>query len=229
VLPLRDSAPTRRFPVLTVALIAANFAVWIFYELPHLNRSILDAGYFPCEVVNDCSAPVGSWWTDAFTSMFMHGSWEHILGNMLFLWIFGNNVEDAMGRPRFLAFYLLGGLAATASQTFVTLGFGSAQAAQVPNVGASGAIAAVLGAYIVLLPRARVLTFVIPFFFFEIPAFFFLGIWFLFQLFVGSQSLVQPEQGGGVAFFAHIGGFLFGLLLVRAFTAGRPTPLRPAY
>jgi membrane associated rhomboid family serine protease len=229
VLPLRDSVPTRRFPVLTVALIAANFAVWIFYELPHLNQSVVDAGYFPCEVVNDCRAPVGSWWTDAFTSMFMHGSWEHILGNMLFLWIFGNNVEDAMGRPRFLAFYLLGGLAATASQTFVTLAFGSPAAARIPNVGASGAIAAVLGAYLVLLPRARVFTLVLPFFFFEIPALFFLGFWFLFQLFVGSQSLVAPEQGGGIAFFAHIGGFLFGLLLVRAFTAGRERPVRPAY
>jgi membrane associated rhomboid family serine protease len=229
VLPIRDSAPTSRFPVVTVALIVANFAVWILYELPHLNRSILDAGYFPCEVVNDCTAPVGSWWTDAFTSMFMHGSWEHILGNMLFLWIFGNNVEDALGKVRFLLWYLAGGLAAIALQTFVTLAFGSAKAAQIPNVGASGAIAAVLGAYLVLLPGSRVLTFVVPFFFFEIPALFFLGLWFLFQLVIGSQSLVQPEQGGGIAFFAHIGGFLFGVLLVRAFTAGRPKPLRPAY
>jgi membrane associated rhomboid family serine protease len=229
VLPLKDNVPTRRFPLLTVALILVNFAVWIFYELPHLNRAVADSGYFPCEVVNECRAPGGSWWTDAFTSMFMHGSWEHILGNMLFLWIFGNNVEDAMGRIRFLAFYLLGGLAAIASQTFVTLQFGSDRAAEIPNVGASGAIAAVLGAYLVLLPRGRVFTWVIPFFFFEIPAIFFLGFWFLFQLFVGSQSIVQPEEGGGVAFFAHIGGFLFGLLLVRAFSAGRQKPLRPAY
>jgi len=204
VLPLRDNAPTRRFPIVTVAIIVANFAVWIFWEKAGtgagFTSSLTDGGYFPCEVVNDCRAPGGSWWTDAFTSMFMHS-----------------------------VFYILGGLAATASQTFVTLAFGSDQAARVPNIGASGAIAAVLGAYLVLLPRARVFTYVLPFFFFEIPAVFFLGFWFLFQLFVGSQSLVQPEQGGGIAFFAHIGGFLFGLLAVWVFTAGRQKPLRPAY
>jgi membrane associated rhomboid family serine protease len=229
VLPLKDNVPTRRFPLLTVALIAANFLVWILYELPNLNRSVADAGYFPCEVANECVAPGTPWGLDVFTSMFMHGSWEHILGNMLFLWIFGNNIEDAMGPLRFLVFYLLGGLVATASQTFVTLEFGSERAAEIPNVGASGAIAGVLGAYLVLLPRGRVLTWVLPIFFFEIPAVFFLGIWFLFQLFVGSQSFVAPEQGGGVAYFAHIGGFVFGLLAVRLFTIGRPRPLRPAY
>jgi membrane associated rhomboid family serine protease len=229
VLPIKDNVPTRRFPVVTVALIVANFAVWILYELPHLNRAILDSGYFPCEAVDHCRAPGNPWWIDAFTSVFMHGGWEHILGNMLFLWIFGNNVEDAMGRPRFVVFYLLGGLVATASQSFVTLQWGSEKAAEVPNVGASGAIAAVLGAYLVLLPRGRVLTWVLPIFFFEIPAIFFLGIWFLFQLFIGSESFVQPEQGGGVAYFAHIGGFVFGLLAVRLFAAGRPGPLRPAY
>jgi rhomboid family protein len=229
VLPLRDNVPTRRFPVVTVALIAANFAVWILYELPNLNRSVLDSGYFPCEPVNECVAPGKPWWVDAFTSMFMHGGWEHILGNMLFLWIFGNNVEDTMGRARFLVFYVLGGLAATASQSFVTLQFGAAADARIPNVGASGAIAAVLAAYLVLFPGGRVLTWVIPFFFFELPALVFLGLWFVMQLFLGSQSFVQPESGGGVAFFAHIGGFVFGLLLVRLFTAGRPKPVRPAY
>jgi membrane associated rhomboid family serine protease len=229
LLPIRDNVPTQRFPVVTVALIAANFAVWIFYELPNLNRAVLDLGYFPCEAVGDCRAPVGTWWTDAFTSMFMHGGWEHILGNMLFLWIFGNNVEDTIGRPRFLAFYLLGGLFATLSQTIVTLEAGSAAAARVPNVGASGAIAAVLGAYLVILPGGRVLTWVIPFFFFELPAMVFLGIWFLLQLYLGGGSFVQPEEGGGVAYFAHIGGFVFGLLAIRLFGIGRPKPLRPAY
>ena len=229
MLPLRDNVPTRRFPVVTVALIAINFAVWILYELPHLNRAILDSGYFPCEPVHDCVAPGNPWWIDIFSAMFMHGGWEHILGNMLFLWIFGNNVEDTMGRGRFIVFYLLGGLAATASQSFVTLEFGAAADARIPNVGASGAIAAVLAAYLVLFPRGRVLTWVIPFFFFELPALVFLGLWFVLQLFLGSQSFVQPESGGGVAFFAHIGGFLFGLVLVRVFTAGRPKPVRPAY
>jgi membrane associated rhomboid family serine protease len=229
VLPLKDNVPTRHFPFLTVSLIAVNVVVWIFYQLPNLNRSVLNSGYFPCEVPDSCSAPGGPWELDLFSSMFMHGSWDHLLGNMLFLWIFGNNIEDAMGPVRFVAFYLLGGLAATASQTFVTLQFGSERAAEIPNVGASGAIAGVLGAYLVLLPRGRVLTWVLPIFFFEIPALFFLGFWFLFQLFVGSQSFVAPEQGGGVAYFAHIGGFVFGLVAVRIFTMGRPTPLRPAY
>jgi len=229
LLPLKDNVPTRRFPLVTVALIAANFAVWIFYELPHLNRAVLHAGYFPCEPVGHCSAPDPPWPVDVVASEFMHGGWEHILGNMLFLWIFGNNVEDSMGRPRFVAFYLLGGLAATVSQSFITLEFGSRQAAEIPNVGASGAIAAVLGAYLVILPGGRVFTWVIPFFFFELPAIVFLGLWFLLQLYLGGQSFVAPESGGGVAFFAHIGGFVFGLLAIRLFTAGRPGPLRPAY
>jgi membrane associated rhomboid family serine protease len=229
MLPLRDNVPTRRFPVVTVVLIAINFAVWIFYELPNLNRAILDSGYFPCEPVHDCVAPGNPWWIDVFTSMFMHGGWEHILGNMLFLWIFGNNVEDTVGRARFVVFYLLGGLVATVLQTAVTLEAGSAAAARVPNVGASGAIAAVLGAYIVLLPNGRVLTWVIPFFVFELPAMVFLGLWFLLQLYLGGTSFVQPQAGGGVAFFAHIGGFVFGLLAIRLFSTGRPRPLRPAY
>jgi membrane associated rhomboid family serine protease len=229
MLPIKDNVPTRRFPVVTVAIIAVNFAVWILYELPHLNRAILDSGYFPCEPAHECIAPGNPWWSDVFTSMFMHGGWEHILGNMLFLWIFGNNVEDTVGRGRFVVFYLLGGLVATLSQTIVTLEAGSASAARVPNVGASGAIAAVLGAYLLLLPNGRVFTWVIPIFFFELPAMVFLGLWFLLQLYLGGSSFVQPEEGGGVAFFAHIGGFVFGLLTIRLFSAGRPKPLRPAY
>src|SRR4029078_9568693 len=145
--------------------------------------------------------PGNPWWINIFSAMFMHGGWEHILGNMLFLWIFGNNVEDTLGRPRFISFYLCGGLFATLSQTIVTLEAGSRTAAQIPNVGASGAIAAVLGAYIVLFPGVLVFTWVIPCFSFELPALLFLGIWFLLQLFLGSQSVVAPEQGGGVAFF----------------------------
>ena len=230
MLPLRDNVPTRRFPVVTVALIAINFAVWILYELPHLNRAILDSGYFPCEPVHDCVAPGNPWWIDIFTAMFMHGGWEHILGNMLFLWIFGNNVEDTLGRPRFVAFYLVGrALRDAEPDDRDAPDWGRRTAAEIPNVGASGAIAAVLGAYIVLFPGGRVFTWVIPFFFFELPALLFLGIWFLLQLFLGSQSVVAPEQGGGVAFFAHVGGFVFGLLAIRIFSAGRPRPVRPAY
>jgi membrane associated rhomboid family serine protease len=227
--PLKDNVPTRSFPVVTVALIATNFAVWIFYQLPNLNRSVVEYAYQPCEVVSSCppGAAVGhSWPVTAFTSMFMHGSWLHIIGNMLFLWIFGNNVEDAMGRVRFLVFYLLSGLTAIAAQTTVTLAVGTNIDAAVPTLGASGAVSGVLGAYLVLLPFARVLTLVFVLLL-EVPAFLFLGFWFGFQLWEGGFSIVQPQAGGGVAFFAHIGGFVFGALTVRLFMV-RP-PLQPRY
>ena len=233
MLPLKDNVPTRQFPILTVAIIVANFAVWLLWEKagtdPGFTQSLVDGSYRPCEAENSCRELGFPWPVNVFTSMFMHASWEHILGNMLFLWIFGNNVEDTLGRPRFLLFYLGGGVAAEVLQTFVTLGFGTERDAQVPNLGASGAIAAVLGAYFVLLPWGRVLTFVIPFFFFEIPAMVFLGLWFLFQLVAGGYAFVQPEAGGGVAFFAHLGGFAFGVLTARVMAAGRPRPLRPTY
>jgi membrane associated rhomboid family serine protease len=233
VLPLKDNVPTRRFPVLTVAIIVANFAVWILWEKaggqPGFRRSLIDGAYFPCEVEDSCRPLGWSWPVNVFTSMFMHASWGHILGNMLFLWIFGNNVEDTLGRFRFVVFYLAGGVAATAVQSFVTLAYGSARDADVPNLGASGAIAAVLGAYFILVPRGKVLTLVLPFFFFEIPAIAFLGIYFLYQLVIGGYSFVHPEAGGGVAYFAHLGGIAFGLLTVKLFSAGRPGPLRPSY
>jgi membrane associated rhomboid family serine protease len=229
VFPLKDNVPTRSFPVVTVALILINFAVWIFYQLPDLNGSVAQLAYQPCEVVSSCPAGTAtgaSWEVTWLTSMFMHGSWLHIIGNMLFLWIFGNNVEDAMGPVRFLAFYLLAGIAATATQTVVTLWAGTNADAAVPNIGASGAVSGVLGAYLVLLPTASVLTLLL-YFVVEVPAFLFLGFWFGFQLWEGGFSLVQPQAGGGVAFFAHIGGFVFGVLTVRLFMV-RP-PLRPLY
>jgi membrane associated rhomboid family serine protease len=156
--------------------------------------------------------------------MFMHASWLHILGNMLFLWIFGNNVEDALGRLRFLAWYLASGLVATATQTWVTLHYAGPAAASVPNLGASGAIAGVLGAYLLLLPTASVLT-LVGFFIVPLPAFFFLGFWFVLQLWEAGFAVTQPAAGGGVAFFAHVGGFLFGAATVYL-VAKRP-PLRP--
>ena len=228
MLPLRDNVPTRSFPVVTVGLIAANFLVW-FWELGARSREIDHYAYYPCAVDAPCLGAARDHlpaWEGAFTSMFMHASWVHILGNMLFLWIFGNNVEDAMGKVRFLVFYLLAGLAATATQTAVTLYYGGAESASIPNVGASGAIAGVLGAYLVLLPTASVLT-LLGFFLIPIPALFFLGFWFLFQLWEGGYSVTHAEQGGGVAFFAHVGGFVFGLLLVHAFAIRRP--LRPSW
>jgi membrane associated rhomboid family serine protease len=215
--------------VVTIGLIVANFLVWI-WELssPGVDVHVFKDGYYPCTVAGPCHIPVPvhplPWYEGAFTSMFMHASWAHILGNMLFLWIFGNNIEDALGKVRFLAWYIAAGLAATALQTFITLGFGSAGDASVPNIGASGAIAGVLGAYFVLLPRARVLTLI--FFgiilFREIPAIWFLGVWIALQLWSGGFSLIQPGTGGGTAFFAHIGGFVFGMATILLVTRRRP-------
>jgi membrane associated rhomboid family serine protease len=226
VLPLRDNVPTRTRPLVTWALILVNVLVWVLYQLPDLQGSVDELAYHPCEVENSCPTVGEDWPVTSVTSMFMHGSWAHLLGNMLFLWIFGNNVEDALGHVRYLLFYLVGGFAATATQTFVTLGYGSDAEATIPNVGASGAVSAVLGAYLLLLPSAKVLT-VIFFVLREIPAIFFLGIWFLFQLLDGGLSLASPQEGGGVAFFAHIGGFVFGLLTVKLLQQRRP--LRPTH
>lgn len=226
MIPIRDNVPTRSFPVMTVTLIAVNAAVWLFYQLPNLDRSVRDLAFHPCEVNGSCPQVDEGWPITAVTSMFMHGSWLHIAGNMLFLWIFGNNVEDAMGRVRFLVFYLLGGFAATALQTWITFHWGGPGATRVPSLGASGAISAVLGAYMVLLPTASVLTLVF-YFFVQVPAVFFLGFWIFFQLWQGGYSLVHPQAGGGVAFFAHVGGFAFGVLTVHLFKVR--SPLRPSF
>ena len=234
MLPLRDNVPTRTFPIVTVGIIAVNVIVWIWeFTGTSVETDVIHYGYYPCKIDSPCVGPALQaqipWYEEAFTSMFMHGGWQHIIFNMLFLWIFGNNVEDALGRVRFLLWYLVGGLAATALQTFVTLQFGNALDASIPNIGASGAIAAVLGAYFLLLPKARVLTavFLGLIFFQELPAVLFLGLWFVFQLWQGGFSIVQPQAGGGVAFFAHIGGFLFGVLTVRLVAIRRP--LMPKY
>ena len=231
--PLRDNVPTRRFPVVTVGIIVACFLVW-FWELSGrgVDYHVFRDGFYPCTVEGPCRVPFHPlpWYEGAFTGMFMHASWEHILGNLLFLWIFGNNVEDAMGRVRFFLWYLAAGLAATALQSFVTIEFAGLIDRSIPNIGASGAIAGVLGAYFVLLPRARVLTgFLLGFFVFfrEIPAIWFLGVWFVFQLVDGGFSVLHPQPGGGVAFFAHIGGFAFGLATVLLFTKRRP--MSPRY
>ena len=221
MLPLRDNVPTRSRPLLTWGLIVANVLVWVLYQLPDLQGSVDELAYHPCEVERSCAVVGEDWPLTAVTSMFMHGSWLHLGGNMLFLWIFGNNVEDALGRLRFLGFYLVGGLAATATQTFVTLSYATEAESAIPNVGASGAVSAVLGAYLILLPRARVLT-VIFFVLREIPAMLFLLVWFGFQLLDGSAALSHPQEGGGVAFFAHIGGFVFGALTIKLVQRRRP-------
>jgi membrane associated rhomboid family serine protease len=231
VLPLHDNVPTRSFPLVTVGLIVTNAVVWL-WELSggRLERHIGDYSYYPCSVTGSC-LPVAvknvHYWESAFTSMFMHASWAHILGNMLFLWIFGNNVEDAMGHVRFLVFYLAAGLAATALQTYITLQHSSDAGASIPNLGASGAIAGVLGAYALILPFAPVRTF--PLFFLRIPAIFFIGLWFYIQLREAQYSLVHPAPDGGVAFFAHIGGFLFGAVTIRFLMVRPPAPRTPRF
>jgi membrane associated rhomboid family serine protease len=229
VIPLSDGIRARSFPFVNVALIVANFAVWILYELPHLSSSVLHASFYPCAVDGTCHAPE-SWGVSWFTAMFMHGSWEHILGNMLFLAIFGKNVEDAFGHLRYLAFYVVGGFVATMTQALVTLTAGTGAEAHVPSLGASGAIAAVLGAYFVLFPDSRVLTLVLVFLV-RIPARVFLGVWFLYQLIEGDFGLFSASSnGGGTAFFAHVGGFLFGLFVARLLAgapAREPAPATP--
>src|SRR2546427_9452268 len=234
MLPLRDNVPTRTFPLVTVGIIAVNVIVWIWeFTGTSVETDVIHYGYYPCKLASPCLGPALQaqipWYEEAFTSMFMHGGWEHIIFNMLFLWIFGNNVEDAMGKIRFLLWYLAAGLAATAAQTFVTLQFGTARDASIPNIGASGAIAGVLGAYFLLLPRARVLTAIFfgLIFLREIPAVWFLGIWILLQLWQGGVGLTHPDQTGGVAVFAHIGGFAFGIVTV--FLVAKRRPLQPTY
>ena len=221
LLPLSDGIPARRFPIVNVLLIVANFAVFILYELPHLNTAVYHASFYPCSVDGACRAPL-PWGLSWITAMFLHGGWDHILGNMLFLAIFGKNVEDAFGRLGYLVFYFAGGFAAAMMQTAMTLLFGTASDAQIPTLGASGAIAAVLGAYIVLYPGSRIRT-VVLWFLVDIPAWIYLGGWFLYQFIVGNYGLIHSKSGGsGIAFFAHIGGFIFGVLVALALIrAGR--------
>ena len=220
MLPLSDGIPARRFPIVTLSIIVANFAVWLFYELPHLRSAIFHASFYPCTVNNSCHGPE-SWGVSWITSMFLHGSWDHVLGNMLFLAVFGKNVEDAFGPIRYLLFYFAGGFVATITQTAMTLLFGTTAEAHVPNLGASGAIAAVLGAYFILYPNSTVRGLVVIFPV-QLSAWFFLGAWFLYQLIEANFGLFGASaNGGGVAFFAHVGGFLFGLIVALVLTRVR--------
>jgi membrane associated rhomboid family serine protease len=272
LIPIKDNIPTLRFPILTVALIAINVAVfvWQFTQpsdpgsssspaipgVSQQNETILTYGAIPYRLTHpgrDCAVGVvptsgggqqevvcegtaayektkhaderagapfeelesPPWWATVFTSMFMHGGILHIAFNMLFLWIFGNNVEDSMGRPRFLLFYLLAGVVAAYAQALLSIS--STQ----PAIGASGAVAGVLGGYLLLYPRARVLTLLIIIFFvtvIEIPAVILLGIWFLLQ-FVPALGQVSTDVAGegGIAYWAHVGGFFFGLAAIKLF------------
>jgi membrane associated rhomboid family serine protease len=224
--PLRDENPTELIPFITVAIILANVAVWLTVENAGLGRPFLDAlcnyGSIPGELTGALSPgqalPLGSYdcvaggatWSTVLTSMFLHGSWGHLIGNMWFLWVFGNNVEDSMGHSRFLVFYLLTGVVAAAAHVM------TAPASGIPTVGASGAISGVMGAYMVLYPRVRVLTLVF-FYLVYLPAWLMLGYWFLIQFLSGTVA----DGGAGVAFWAHVGGFFAGVLLVKAFERKR--------
>lgn len=218
MLPLRDVNPTRTFPLVTIALIAVNVLVFI-YELilgPQLEGFVQSWAIIPYEITHGVDLPPASIqpiYLTLITAMFLHGGIVHIAGNMLFLWIFGNNIEDAMGSLRFIVFYLLCGLVAAFAQ--IAVGPNS----DIPNIGASGAIAGVLGAYLLLFPRAEVQTLVFLGFFVRLvrlPALLFLGLWFVLQLFSGVAGLGM-EAMGGVAWFAHIGGFIAGIVLINIF------------
>ncbi|MBM4464239.1 MAG: rhomboid family intramembrane serine protease [Chloroflexi bacterium] len=218
MLPIRDFTPTRRFPALTVSIIVVNIITFAYELLAEaggtLEQTFYTMGVVPFEVIHNFGPSVA---LSFLTSMFLHGGFMHIAGNMLYLWIFGNNVEDSMGRGRFLVFYLLTGSIASAAQVLASPN------SRLPTIGASGAIAGVLGAYIVLFPRARIQTLLFLGYFVRmthLPALLVLGFWFVLQLFNGLLAL-GVAQVGGVAWFAHIGGFVAGLLLVRLFTLGR--------
>jgi rhomboid family protein len=214
-MPLTDGMPPRRFPIVNALLIAANLVVWILFELPHLESSVRDASFYVCSVDGACH-PELPWYASWFTAMFMHASWSHIIGNMWFLALFGKNVEDAFGHLRYLAMYVAGGFAATALQTIMTLVAGTAADARVPMLGASGAIAAVLGAYWVLYPDARILT-LLGVFFVRVRAWIFLGLWFLYQFISANLGVFAAgSDDGGTAFFAHVGGFVFGVIAATA-------------
>ena len=204
MIPLRDVIPSRTTPYVTIGIITLN-ALAFLYELslgPLVNTLVTVFGLVPADFS----------WTTVFTSMFLHGGFLHVAGNMLYLWIFGDNVEDRVGHGRFVAFYLLCGIAAALAQTAV------APHSRMPMVGASGAIAGVMGAYFVLYPHSRVLT-LLPIFIFwqiiEVPAIFFLGMWFLMQFLSGVGSITTTAGDvGGVAFWAHVAGFIAGIGLV---------------
>jgi membrane associated rhomboid family serine protease len=213
MIPLRDTIPSSTFPIGVVGLITLNVLAF-FYELSlgrDLDVFIMQYGAVPIRFIRRDEVSVVERFLPLFTSMFLHGGWLHILGNMLYLWIFGDNVEDRLGHGRFITFYLLCGLAAALSQVYIN------PTSRIPMVGASGAVAGVLGAYLLLFPHARVLA-LIPIAFFlqvvEIPAFIFLVFWFLMQFLSGAVAITSaPYMTGGVAWWAHIGGFVSGMAL----------------
>ena len=225
MIPLRDANPSSRTPWVTFVIIGLNTLAFL-YELvlpqARLEQLIFTMGMVPARVTvfpADPAITFGDAFLPLFSSMFLHGGWLHLIGNMWFLWIFGDNIEDRLGHLRYLVFYLLCGLGAGLAHTFFNLN------STVPSIGASGAIAGVLGGYLLLYPHARVLTLIPVFFLYlvELPAYIVLALWFVIQLFSGTASLgARDAAAGGVAWWAHIGGFLLGLALVKLFAQQPP-------
>ncbi len=216
MIPLRDKNPTRKFPIVTVLLIIINVLMF-FYQLSLGNRLddlFFNYGMIPNKIVHlDFANPLII--LTLLTSIFLHGGWLHLVGNMLYLWVFGDNVEDKMGRMRFLLFYILCGVSASILHIIIE------PTSMIPTIGASGSISGVLGAYLLMFPKARVVT-LIPIFVFiqitELPAFIILGLWFILQFINGMISLGYETAGmGGVAWWAHIGGFVAGMILLIPF------------
>lgn len=212
--PLRDSTPSENFPFVTVSIIIVNLLVFLFESSlteTYLNAVVYQLGFVPAHFQGGQNEPIV--YIPFLTSMFLHGSWMHVIGNMWMLWLFGDNVEDCMGGRRFLLFYLGTGIIAALSHYFTD------PSSTIPVVGASGAVAGIMGAYFLMFKRARVLTFVFPFFLVSMPAWFFLGLWAFTQLWSGAQSLLHnyATSSGQIAFWAHIGGFAAGMLFYRLF------------
>jgi membrane associated rhomboid family serine protease len=223
MIPLRDTIRSESFPIINTLLIAANALVFLFeaaLSVPGFERLIGVLGLVPSRFPDQLLIA----WPTLFTSMFLHGSWGHLLSNMWTLYLFGDNVEDRMGPGRYLVFYLASGVVAGLTHVFFASG------SRLPTVGASGALAGVLGAYILLFPRAKVITlvplFILPWFV-DISAVFYLGFWFFSQLWSGLLSLGAAGDFGGIAWWAHIGGFVFGFLMVRLFARPYRVHRRP--
>ncbi len=224
MIPIRDTIPSRSFPVITLSLIIINI-LFFLYEIslgPEILTFIKTYGVIPARyfyITHHFPNNYAGRFLPIFTSIFLHGGWFHLLGNMLYLWIFGDNVEDRMGHGRFMVFYLFSGIGASFFHIYTN------PHSTLPSIGASGAIAGVLGAYFFLFPFSRIIT-LMPLFFFwtfvEVPAFFFLGFWFIMQFLSGSFALLLGEKAqGGVAWWAHIGGFITGIVLLPLFLLGR--------
>lgn len=239
LIPISDANPARRFPIVTLGLIAANIYAFFFLE-PGFGQTagaqlyFVDNAPIPCQLPNDCPPTIPgtnlpipvrdpvSFLLATLLSIFLHGGWLHIIGNMLFLWIFGNNVEDHLGPLKYLGFYLLAGIVATLAHVFTHVD------SFLPGIGASGAVAGVMGAYLVLYPRARINVLVPIFFLFTVvamSAWLVLMLWFVYQFFIGAQ---EAAGGSGVAWMAHVGGFVFGAAAI-ILLGGRPQRPRPQW